>query len=456
MRLPFRHTGNLMFTGIYTIFADSQNRLCYHLCYCYSMNAEAATRSSTNRLVVGRQQSHGVNFAKVLDGRKQPIRALWVRNGRFYAQLKIENPITGFKKTRRVPLNDTDGQPVQTAAQAVAELKRLQTQRSDNLLPVLERTPKFADYALRYLDFISSGQGTKKATTIEKEKFLLARWTDYLGQLRIDQIKRVHVNRFIEVRLKEKLSPRTINLDIIALRVVLKRALEDGLIQRLPTEGLRPLKTTTCKRPLFTAKDLEEICVAAAGERKDKSEAVVPVTKNVEQFTDYIKFLAFCGARRNEALGIRWQDVDFKNGQLTIGAEGDTKNRSARVVDFNPKLKAHLLDMKKRRAPDSKWLFPSPQRGERDICAKTFRESLRLARTQAKMPDFNFHDCRHHFISMCVMSGVDFMTIAAWVGHRDGGVLIGKVYGHLANEHRKAMAQRVNFGPTILEAATIN
>jgi hypothetical protein len=34
-------------------------------------------------------------------------------------------------------------------------------------------------------------------------------------------------------------------------------------------------------------------------------------------------------------------------------------------------------------------------------------------------------------------------------GHRDGGVLIGKAYGHLANEHRKAMAERVNFGPTI-------
>ena len=150
---------------------------------------------------------------------------------------------------------------------------------------------------------------------------------------------------------------------------------------------------------------------------------------------------------------MRWQDVDFKQGQLTIGAEGDTKNRSARVVDFNPKLKAHLLDMKKRRAPDSQWLFPSPQRGGKDIAAKTFRESLNLARVQAKMPNFTFHDCRHHFISMCVMSGVDFMTIAAWVGHRDGGVLIGKVYGHLANEHRKAMAERVNFGPVALDTA---
>jgi integrase len=420
------------------------------------MNAEAAISSSTNRLVVGRQQPHGFTFAKVLDGRKQPIRALWVRNGRFYAQLKIENPITGIKKTRRVPLNDKDGRPVQSGAQAVAELKRLQTQRADNQLPVLGRTPKFSDYVLRYLDFISSGQGTKKPGTIQKEKSILARWTDYLGQLRIDQIKRVHVNRFIEARLKEEVSPRTINLDIIALRVVLKRALEDGLIQRLPTEGLRPLKTTSRKRPLFTTEDLEKLCEAAAGKHKGKNGVVAPVTENAEQFTDYIKFLAYCGARRNEALAMRWQDVDFKQEQLTIGAEGDTKNRSTRVVDFTPKLRAHLLDMKKRRAPDSQWLFPSPQRGERDIPAKTFRESLGLVRTQAKMPDFNFHDCRHHFVSMCVMSGVDFMTIAAWVGHRDGGVLIGKVYGHLANEHRKAMAERVNFGSSVVEAVASN
>jgi hypothetical protein len=56
--------------------------------------------------------------------------------------------------------------------------------------------------------------------------------------LRLDQIKRVHVNRFIEARLKEKVSPRTINLDVIGLRVALKKALSEGLIQRLPTEGL--------------------------------------------------------------------------------------------------------------------------------------------------------------------------------------------------------------------------
>jgi hypothetical protein len=44
------------------------------------------------------------------------------------------------------------------------------------------------------------------------------------------------------------------------------------------------------------------------------------------------------------------------------------------------------------------------------------------------MRDFGFHDLRHFFISQCVMFQIDFLTIARWVGHRDGGVLIGRTY----------------------------
>jgi integrase len=409
-----------------------------------------------------KRHNHAPTFAKVVDGRKQPIRGLWIRGTRYYARLSVENPITGVKKTRRVPLIDKEGNAVQTVAQAVAELKRLQTQRSDNALPTLARTPKFGDYAVKYLDFVGSGQGAKKPGTVEKEKTILNRWTEFLNGLRLDQIKPVHVNRFIESRLKKNMSPRTINLDVIGLRVVLKRAMSDGLLQRLPTEGLRPLKTSTQKRALFTAADLETLCNAAFEIKRNKKDEDVLVTENAQEFIDYIKLMAYSGTRRNEALGLQWDDVDFDNNQLFIrrqitkrGIE-DLKNRDARVVDFNPKLKAHLVDMKARSHDVSKWLFPSPQRGDKDVPSKTFRESLELVRERANLLDFGFHDCRHHFISMCVMSGIDFMTIAAWVGHKDGGVLIGKVYGHLANEHRKAMADKLKFEPGALQSAANN
>ena len=320
------------------------------------------------------------------------------------------------------------------------------------LCPPYNGLPSFPN-AARYLCFCFSGQGAKKRSTIDKEETILNRWIGQIGELRIDQVKPVHVNRFIERRLKEDVAPRTINLDVITFRVLMKRALSDGLIQRLPTEGLRPLKTVTTKRSLFTAPQLEALCSAAFQTKTDPTGVQVPVTENAQEFVDYVRTMCYSGTRRNEALGICWEDVDFERGQLFIrrqitnrGIE-DLKNSEQRVVDMNPRLRSLLKDMHKRRAPDSRWLFPSPQRGQKDIPAKTFRESLEMVGTKAAMSDFNFHDCRHHFISMCVMSGLDFMTIAEWVGHKDGGILIGKVYGHLANEHRKAMARKVVFMP---------
>lgn len=424
------------------------------------MKAEATASSldfiggpEPDRIQTVRRQFHGPSFAKVLDGRKQPIRGLWQRNGRYYAQLRIENPSNGIKKTRRIPLVNKDNKPVQTVAEAKAELARLQTQRTDNTLPVLTRQQKFADYVKEYLAVISSGTRAKKASTVEKETGILNRWCESIGQLRLNQIKRIHVNRFIDARLKEEIFPRTINLDVIGLRGVMKRAHSEDLIQRLPTDGLRPLKTITSKRPLFTTFELDELCKAAFGTKQTESGKVIAVTENAQEFVDYVRFMAYSGTRRNEALAMQWSDVDFENSQLHVRRQiarqgfASLKSGEERVVDFNPKIRIHLLEMKSRNHAVSDWLFPSPQRGDKDAPAKSFRESLQYAKDKAKLPRLGFHDCRHHFISMCVMSGVDFMTIAAWVGHKDGGVLIGKVYGHLANEHRKAMAQRVNFSP---------
>jgi hypothetical protein len=125
--------------------------------------------------------------------------------------LNIENTTAGIKKTRRGPLEDKDGNAGQTVPQAVAELKRLQTHRADNVLPELRRTPGFGDYADKYLAFIKSGVGPKKPGTIQKEESHLNLWRKHIEGIRLDRIKRVHVNAFIEARLKTGVSGRTVN-----------------------------------------------------------------------------------------------------------------------------------------------------------------------------------------------------------------------------------------------------
>jgi site-specific recombinase XerD len=49
------------------------------------------------------------------------------------------------------------------------------------------------------------------------------------------------------------------------------------------------------------------------------------------------------------------------------------------------------------------------------------------------------------FATTCIESGVDIPTVSRWLGHKDGGALAMKVYGHLREQHSSNMAQRVSF-----------
>lgn len=392
--------------------------------------------------VLSKRPHRPATYQKVLDARKHPVRGLWVRKGRYYARLAVPDPDTGVTQVRRIPL-----EAATSDAEARAALNRLHTQREDQDLPALREAPKLKDYVEEYFIAVKDA---KRAGTLTTERANLNAWIEQIGGVRLHHINRAMINKFITRRLKDGASKRTVNLAVICLRNVLKRAIDDHWVKSLPTQNLRPLKWKAPKRPLFTDADLEAICTSAfrplfnGGELAGCDEPGVPL-KNAQQFADFVRLLACCGSRMSETLRLKWTDVKWGKDQLEIGSDGLAKNGESRLVDFNPRLKAHLQEMESRRAPDSEWLFPSPQRGERDERAKSFRESLLLARAAAGAPQFGFHDCRHFFISMCVMSGIDYMTIARWVGHRDGGVLIGKVYGHLNDEHAKRQAQRICF-----------
>jgi len=52
---------------------------------------------------------------------------------------------------------------------------------------------------------------------------------------------------------------------------------------------------------------------------------------------------------------------------------------------------------------------------------------------------------RHLFATRCIESGVDIPTVSCWLGHKDGGALAMKVYGHLRDSHSAEMAQKVCF-----------
>lgn len=365
------------------------------------------------------------SFEAVHDSRKRKITGLWLRGTRYYAQLRMDIG-DGRTAPRRVPLNAA------TLDEAKVELERTRTQRNDGKLPQTGFRPKFEDFAEEYLRGPSLAQ--KKPSTQAIERQAINRWVTHLGAVRLDKITSPMIHSYREKRLALNRMARTVNLDVIALRNVLKLAVERGFIERLPE--IRQLKQKPPqRRPLLTKEQFETLLVATTEE----------TTKNAKLFRLYLRFLALTGAREKEALAVRWDDVDFKRATVTIGSGGIAKNHDARDVDFSPELKSLLTEMAEARPPDTSWLFPSPQRGEEDVHAKKLRDSLNSVRKKAGIPWFGFHDLRHFFASQCVMAGLDFMTISQWLGHSDGGILVGKVYGHLADTHKKAAAQKLTF-----------
>ena len=372
---------------------------------------------------------HGAQFIGVRDSRNRRVPGLYQRNGRFYAQLWVTRD-DGQKTARKFPLLTPDGAPVASLSAAKEAADVLRNDRREKNLPTSGHKPKFADYIETY--FAKPVTAGKKPDTLKLERWALNRWKEHLGDVRIDRIDAAAIASLRDKRLRSGSHPRTVNLDLIALRNVLKQAVEDDYLREMPKA--KTLKVPPApKRALLSAKQFDALLAA------------VPqaCAKNAVQFADYLRFLAFTGAREQEALKVRWSDVDFSARQVTIGTGGVSKNRDSRPVDFNPKLGELLREMHARRAPDCAWLFPSPQRGPRDEHAKTFRESLLLTRTAAALEWVGFHDLRHRFASAGVMAGLDYMTIAGWLGHKDGGMLVAKIYGHLSDKHKAKAAAKL-------------
>lgn len=154
---------------------------------------------------------------------------------------------------------------------------------------------------------------------------------------------------------------------------------------------------------------------------------------------DLVEFLAYSGLRiQSEAVWVTGEDIDWTRKEIIV--RGDpitaTKNSETRRVPILPDMENLLTRMKERLGEFGK--EPILQVGH---C----NEALARACKEIGISKLTHHDLRHLFATRCIESGVDVPTVSRWLGHKDGGALAMKTYGHLRNEHSQAMAQWVKF-----------
>jgi integrase len=226
-------------------------------------------------------------------------------------------------------------------------------------------------------------------------------------------------------------SPTNYNNTVALLRHILNVAIEAGVIYSTPAAALR---RAAIRGKEITLPSIDKFNALLA-EMRDGHSRYSP------HCADFAAGLAFTGCRKGEASQITWRDVDFEAGEIVVRGDSETatKNWTVRRVPL---------------IPDARELFERvrSERSNEPLDTKVFRvkecqKALDRACKKVGKDRVTHHDLRHLFATRCIESGVDIPTVSRWLGHKDGGALAMKTYGHLRREHSIAQAQRVTFAP---------
>jgi integrase len=336
--------------------------------------------------------------------------------GKYYALLK-----RGGKQFRRC---------LKTHDRKLAE-RRLATLRGEieNLTITEDSNLSFKEVADRWAELTAH---SLKPSTITRRATCIKNLAPYFKGTTIRNITPRHCEAWLTGRGKE-IAPQTFAHELSTMKAVFEFAQDKGLIITNPARAIKRRKLVR-KQILVPSRDQFKQLIATIRQsdgRADSQEKAGPGA-------DMVELLAYSGCRIAEATALRWSDVDFDRNCLTItGGEIGTKNLETRTIPMTSALRELLTRMKTDRGD---------QPGTHVTKTKDAKKCLQTACRKLEIPHFTHHDFRHFFATTCIESGVDIPTVSRWLGHKDGGALAMKIYGHLRQEHSFSMIKRVDFG----------
>ena len=356
------------------------------------------------------------------------------KKGFFYMVLSYPD-ITGKRKTKWFPT----GLPVK-GNKKKAEKMLMQTRQTfePECTPVQDDM-MFSDFLLQWLE-------------IAKPTIALTTYASYAGMAKsiiipyfkernttLAGLKAIDIQTFYMQQLKRVKASSVIHYHAVIHRA-LKYAVKIDLISVNPADKVERPKADKFIGSFYDSDEMQALFEAAKDTLLE-----IPI------------FLgAFYGLRRSEALGLKWDAIDFQNGTITIRhtvtsctidgkhvqvAKDTTKTKSSmRTLPLVPVFKEKLLKVKEQQAEyrrvcgkcyDNRYL--------EYICVDemgTLISPHYLTAAFPKLLDKNelrrirYHDLRHSCASLLHANGVPMKQIQEWLGHSDFSTT-ANVYAHL-------------------------
>ena len=293
----------------------------------------------------------------------------------------------------------------------------------------------------RYLRDVST---RKRAKTQTSEQLSARHLKRALGKYSLLQVTPEKVAAYRDNRLKE-MSPNSVRIELALLSAVYTVAQKEWSFSGLenPAKKISRPKLPEGRCPMLS----EEQIVRLLDEcQKSMTNLLYP----------FVLLALHTGCRSMELRGLRWSQVNLKEGFISlVGAE--TKGHRSRTIPLTQAARQTLTDLADQQNVNKVLdlngnpvglVFPSRSNSQepRDM-HMSFDRAVRRAGLD-KLPGagkLRIHDLRHLCGTFLVMNGVDLETIRSVLGHRD--LSTTQRYLHVVNEHKKqAMAKIGHLG----------
>jgi integrase len=241
-----------------------------------------------------------------------------------------------------------------------------------------------------------------------------------LGSVRLAELSRPDLQDFADGLLAEGFSPSTIQVTLLPLRAIFRRALARGELAVNPCTGLE-LPAVRGRRERYASPEEAEALIAAAPERDRATWATA----------------LYAGLRLGELRALRVSDVDLAAGVIRVErgwdpAEGVIELKShagRRKVPIAAVLRDHLLDHLARVSRSgADLIFGNTARAP--LTGNMLQRRADKAWLDAGLQRITPHEGRHTFASLMIAAGVNAKALSTFMGHAKISITLDR-YGHL-------------------------
>lgn len=169
------------------------------------------------------------------------------------------------------------------------------------------------------------------------------------------------------------------------------------------------------------------------------------------QYKTFFTFLYYTGCRKGEALALNWTDIDFKNEIIKINKNltrkikeekflvTSTKNfSSTRNIRISENL-LNVLEMYYQTTDKNGFVFG----GNKPLPQTSIDRKLKYYCEISNVKNIRLHDFRHSHASYLISQGVDIVSVAKRLGHKDIEQTLN-TYAHVLNDNEKSTMDALN------------